>query len=122
MYCAGAQDDLAALDARPSVARAYANSDRAVAGELDAVDQRVADDAQVRAPARRFQVAVVGRGASVVAPVHRVGRHSGAGGSVVVLAPSVAEVEAHVAQRAIGPAPSILRRAPYRNRTAAAVI
>src|ERR1700688_4423358 len=119
---AGAQDDLAALDARPSVARAHSHSDGAVAGDLDAVDQSVADDAQVRAPARRFQVAVVGRDASVVAAVHRVGRYSRAGRSVVVLAPSVAEIEAHIAQRAIGPTPSILRHPPYRNRTAAAVI
>src|ERR1700676_625561 len=119
---AGAQDDLAAVDPRPSVTRAYAHGDRAFAGELDAVDQRVADDAQVRAPAGRFEVPVVGRDASVVAAVHSVRRHSRAGGSVVVLAPSVAQVEAHVAQRAIGPTPSILRRAPHRNRTAAAVI
>ncbi len=119
---AGAQDDLAALDPRPSVARADSHSGGAVAGEFDAVDQRVADDAQVRAPTRGFQVAVVGRDASVVAAVHRVRRHAGAGGSVVVLAPSVVEVEADVAQRAIGPTPLILWRAPYRNRSAAAVI
>src|ERR1700722_2569239 len=119
---AGAQDDFAALDVGPSIARAHANSHRALAVKLDAVDQGVADDAEIRTLARRFEVAVVGRDARVVAAVHRIRRHSGAGRSVVVLAPSVALVEANVAQRAVGAAPSILRRAPDWNRAAASVI
>ena len=76
MNRAGAQDDLAALDARPSVAHAHAHRYRAVACKLDAIDQRVADDSQVRASARRFEVAIVGRHASVGAAVHRIGRYS----------------------------------------------
>ena len=40
----------------------------------------------------------------------------------MILAPAVAELEAYVAQRAIGAAPLILRRAPDWNRTAAAMI
>src|ERR1700722_3847921 len=97
MDCAGAQDDFAALDAGPSVARPHAYRHRAVAGELDAVDQCVAEDAEIRTLARGFEVAVVGRDARVVATVHRIRRYSGAGRSVVVLAPSVAEIEADVA-------------------------
>ena len=119
---AGAQDDFAALDAGPSVARAHAYCHGALAVKLDAIDQCVADDAEIRTLARGFEVAVVGRHARVVATVHRIRRDSGAGRRVVVVAPSVVEVEANVAQRAVGAAPSILRRAPDWNRAAAAVI
>ena len=116
---AGAQQHLAP---RPHVAALAADRDAnavgmsAIALERQAVDDRVADDGEVGPPARRLEVAVVGRDAQARAAVDRVGRDAGAFGRVVVGAPAVAEAEACLHHRAVDMAPRLDRRAIDRDR------
>jgi hypothetical protein len=56
-------------DLLPRLPESNAHAARAAALEQHAIDQRAAADGQVRPPARRFQVAVIGRDALA----HRAG-------------------------------------------------
>src|SRR5690242_19369479 len=112
MNRARAKNDFAAFDSTPSVARPYPNRHRRLTVELNSIDQRLSDDSQIRPPARSFEIAVVGRNARVVSPVHRVGRNAGAARRVVVIAPAVPSIEAHLAEHAVDTSPLFLRRSP----------
>src|SRR5260221_10348335 len=97
MNRARTENDFAAPDALPSLARAHPQRNRATPIELDAVHQGIADDFQIATAACRLEVRVISRDARVVAAIHRVGRNAGPLGRVVIRAPSVAEAQAPIA-------------------------
>ena len=109
---AGRQDHLAPRPHRFALAahlHAHAVGMRAIAFEGQRVDHRVADDREVGAVARRFEVSVVDRDAQALAAVDRVGRHAGPLRRVVVVAPAVAQRHRRLHQGAVDMAPLLDR-------------
>ena len=118
-----AEDHLPALDRRPLPVEADAHADGTPILDEHPIDQRVADDVQVRPVARGFEVRVV-RGDSLLADwvtVDRVGRHALSSRRVVIGAPPVARGERCLAERTIDGAPPFLRDAEDRHRPFGAV-
>src|SRR5260370_18394551 len=119
---AGAEDDLAPFDIAPFVSDSYAHRNRIRSVEIDAIDQRVTDNREIGAVARRLQVCVVGGDAYAAAAVDRIRRHAGARGRVMVVGPSIAQRECGVRQRLVNRAPTLARRAVARDWSAASMI
>ena len=96
---------LAAVEPLLAGRRPRHDAGRAAAVDDDAVDQHAADDRQVRPRARRLEVAVGGRHATVRPGVDRVGRDAGRVGRVVVVGPRLAECGGRLGQRVVDGAP-----------------
>src|SRR5918995_2648261 len=122
---ASRQDHLAPRPYRFALA-AYLYADAfgmgAIAFEGERVDHGIADDRQVGAVARRFEVTVIDRNAQALSAVDRVGRHAGSLRRVVVVAPAVAQRHRRFHQSAVDVAPLLDGRAIDRDRAALAVI
>ena len=122
---ASRQDNLAACS---DVSRLAAHIDvhatdmRAIALELQRVDDRLTDDREVGAPTRRLEIAVVGRDAQPLSAVDRVGSDAGASRCIVVFAPRIAETQRRLSQRPVDRAPLIDGRAIDWQGAAVAVI
>jgi hypothetical protein len=106
----------------PLAADARAHAAGAPALEQHAVDERVADDAQVRAAAGRLEIAVVRGDARAIAGVDAVGRDAGSGRRVVVVAPPVTLGGGGLGQRIVGRAPRLARETQDRDRAVRAVV
>ena len=118
---AGAEDHLAPRRRRVRLA-VHADPDRAgvqpVAFEFYSFDQRMADDVEIVAAARRLQIAVIGGDAASSLAVDGVGRDAGPRGRIVVVVPAIAEAERGLAQRPVDVAPIRHRSAIDRDRAA----
>ncbi len=122
---AGREDHLASRPHGPPLTadpHRNAGDMRAIALELQRIDQRLAHDRQVGPMPRRFEIAVVGRDAQARAAVDGIGRGAGALGRVVILAPAVAQADRSLHQGPVGGPPILDRRAIDGNGPVLAVI
>ena len=106
---AGAQHDALGAHVDPIAPDADPDAGRPAGLDDHAVDGGIADDPQVRTPARGLQVAVVGRDAGAVPRVEAERRDARGRGRVVVLAPRIAESEGGVGERVVGRSPRLAR-------------
>ena len=123
MHGSGGQDHLTGFDRCPLTIEPGAHADRAPTLDHDAIDERVADDAEVGPIADRFEVRVV-RGDAFLAhrvAIDRVRRHALPVWSIVIRAPSVAQRCGSTGQRMVDRAPSLLGDAKDRHGPVGAV-
>ena len=119
---AGAEDDLAAGDPLLAGGRPHHDVRGAAALDHDAVDERAADDRQVRAAPRGLEIAVGGRHAAVRPGVDGIRRDAGRSGCVVVVGPRLAQIGRGLREGTVDGAPLLHRQSPDRDRSAAAVV